>query len=59
VFVQTGGETFDKRRVEAGARDGEHIEIRAGVRAGERVVSRGGFDVHLATLAGPVESHRH
>jgi multidrug efflux pump subunit AcrA (membrane-fusion protein) len=59
VFVQTGGETFDKRRVEAGGRDGDHIEIRAGVRAGERVVSRGGFDVHLATLAGPVESHRH
>lgn len=59
VFVQTGGETFDKRRVEAGARDGDYVEIRAGVRAGERVVSRGGFDVHLATLAGPVESHRH
>ena len=59
VFVQTGGEEFEKRRADVGVRDGDHVEIRSGVQEGEHVVTRGGFDVHLATLAGRVESHRH
>ncbi|HEY6562584.1 MAG TPA: hypothetical protein VI072_35195 [Polyangiaceae bacterium] len=59
VFVQTGGEEFEKRRADVGFRDGEYVEIRSGVQEGEHVVTRGGFDVHLATLAGLVESHRH
>jgi membrane fusion protein, heavy metal efflux system len=59
VFVQTGGESFEKRRVELGRRDGGFIELVSGVEPGERVVTRGGFDVHLASLSGNVESHRH
>jgi cobalt-zinc-cadmium efflux system membrane fusion protein len=59
VFVQTTGESFQKRRVELGASDGDWVEIRSGVEAGERVVTEGGFDVHIASLAGTVESHRH
>jgi RND family efflux transporter MFP subunit len=59
VFVQPSGESFEKRRVELGASDGDWVEIRSGVEAGERVVTEGGFDVHVASLAGTVESHRH
>lgn len=59
VFVQPGGESFFKRRVEVGATDGEWIEIRSGVEPGERIVTQGGFDIHVASLAGTVESHRH
>jgi membrane fusion protein, heavy metal efflux system len=59
VFVQASGEGFLKRRVEVGASDGEWTEIRSGIQAGERVVTQGGFDVHIASLAGAVESHRH
>jgi RND family efflux transporter MFP subunit len=59
VFVQQEGESFSKRRVELGASDGDWVEIRSGVKAGERVVTEGGFDVHVASLGGAVESHRH
>lgn len=59
VFVQTGGESFSRRRVVLGARDTAHVEVREGVAVGERVVVRGGFDVHVASLAGALESHRH
>lgn len=59
VFVQRSGESFFKRRVEVGVTDGEWVEIRSGVEPGERVVTEGGFDVHVASLAGAVESHRH
>jgi cobalt-zinc-cadmium efflux system membrane fusion protein len=59
VFVQAGGESFVKRRVELGMTDGVFTEITAGVADGERVVTAGGFDVHIASLSGTVESHRH
>lgn len=59
VFVQPSGESFVKRRVDVGQSDGEWVEVRSGVEPGERVVTEGGFDVHIASLGGTVESHRH
>ncbi|HEY6079345.1 MAG TPA: efflux RND transporter periplasmic adaptor subunit [Polyangiaceae bacterium] len=59
VFVQADGEHFEKRSVAVGHADGEFVRIESGVKRGERVVTRGGFDIHLASLMGSVESHRH
>jgi cobalt-zinc-cadmium efflux system membrane fusion protein len=59
VFVQFDGEHFEKRLVTVGPAEGDFVRIEAGIKAGERVVTRGGFDVHLASLLGTVESHRH
>ena len=61
VFVQTGGESFARRYVEIAARDGDLIGIRSGVRPGERVVTRGAYDVQLASAASglPAEGHVH
>lgn len=59
VFVQPSGESFFKRRVELGVTDGDWVEIKSGVEPGERVVTQGGFDIHIASLGGAVESHRH
>ena len=59
VFVQVGGESFEKRTVRLGDRDGGFVEVLEGVVAGERVVTAGGYDIHLASVMGHVESHRH
>lgn len=59
VFVQKTGESFARRRVRLGARDSTHIEVLSGVALGEMVVAEGGFDVHVASLSGALESHRH
>jgi multidrug efflux pump subunit AcrA (membrane-fusion protein) len=59
VFVQTGGEEFEKRRVVLGDSDGAFVHVVEGVEDGERVVTRGGYDIHLASIMGQVESHRH
>jgi membrane fusion protein, heavy metal efflux system len=61
VFVQTGGEQFARRLIEVGTRDGDLIGVRAGVKPGERVVTRGAYDVQLASAAGglPAEGHVH
>ena len=61
VFVQTGGERFARRYVEIATRDGGRIGLRTGVTPGERVVTRGAYDVQLASAASglPAEGHVH
>jgi cobalt-zinc-cadmium efflux system membrane fusion protein len=61
VFVQVGGESFSRRFIEIATRDGDVVGIRTGVKPGERVVTRGAYDVQLASAAGglPAEGHVH
>lgn len=59
VFVMDGGESFFKRRVTLGVRDGELVQIVRGVEPGERVVSRGAYEVLLSTSAGGIPAHGH
>ncbi len=59
VYVEVGGESFERRVVQLGIRDGDYIEVRNGVTSGERVVSRGAYLVKLAA-SGPAEAgHGH
>jgi membrane fusion protein, heavy metal efflux system len=59
VYVQAGGESFTRRPVELGIRDGELVEVLSGVEAGERVVSRGAYLVRLAAVGGDEIGHGH
>ena len=61
LFLQTGGESFEKRFVELGAREGDRVAVTAGIKPGERVVTRGTYDVQLASAAKglPAEGHVH
>jgi RND family efflux transporter MFP subunit len=61
VFVHAAGESFSRRYIEVGGRDGDLVGIRAGVKPGDRVVTRGAYDVQLASAAGglPAEGHVH
>jgi hypothetical protein len=51
VFVQMGGESFARRFVEIAAREGDLVGLKSGVKPGERVVTRGAYDVQLASAA--------
>jgi RND family efflux transporter MFP subunit len=61
VFVQEGGESFARRYVEVASRDGDLVGIRSGVKPGERVVTRGAYELQLASAAKglPAEGHVH
>jgi len=61
VFVQIGGETFSRRYVEVASRDRDLVGIRSGVMPGDRVVTRGAYEVQLASAAKglPAEGHVH
>jgi cobalt-zinc-cadmium efflux system membrane fusion protein len=59
VYVQTGGESFEKREVQLGTRDGQRAQLRSGVQPGERIVTKGGYQIRLASLSGTLPAHGH
>jgi len=61
VFVHVSGESFARRFVEVASRDAGIVGIRSGVKAGERVVTRGAYEIQLASAAKglPAEGHVH
>lgn len=59
VFVMSGGESFERRPVRLGARDGEWVEVVEGLEAGRRVVSRGAWLVRLAAAKTGEIGHGH
>jgi multidrug efflux pump subunit AcrA (membrane-fusion protein) len=61
VFVHVSGESFVRRFVEIATRDGEVVGVRSGITPGERIVTRGAYEVQLASAASglPAEGHVH
>jgi membrane fusion protein, heavy metal efflux system len=59
AYVQVEGETFEKRVLTLGARDGGRVLVRDGIRAGERVVTGAAYQVRLASLSTAVPAHGH
>lgn len=59
VIVQTSGEGFEKRNIETGISDGRYIEVLSGLEEGERVVTKGAFQVKMASMSGQVPAHGH
>lgn len=59
IFVQKGGESFERRLVAPGPRDGDWVAIPSGLAPGERVVTRGAWQVRLAASAPAQAGHGH
>lgn len=59
VFVMTGGESFERRPVRLGVRDGDWVEVVEGLEPGSRVVSRGAYLVKLAAANTGQIGHGH
>ena len=59
VIVQISGETFERRSVSTGRRNGSHVEITEGLEAGERIVTKGAYQVKMASLSGQTPDHGH
>lgn len=59
VYLQRGGETFERRRVDVGIRDANQVEIRDGLAAGDRVATKGAYSIRLSTLSSAIPAHGH
>lgn len=60
AYVQTGGESFERRSLRLGPTDGRTTLVERGLEAGEHVVTAGAYQVYLASLnTGDVAGHGH
>ena len=59
VYVQTEGESFEKREVKLGASDGISVQLLSGVVEGERVVTKGAYRIKLSVASGTLPAHGH
>ena len=59
VYVQTGGESFEKREVKLGVDDGVHVQILSGVAEGEWVVTEGAYRIKMASMSSSIPAHGH
>lgn len=60
AYVQTGGESFERRPLRLGPTDGYATIVERGLEAGEHVVTAGAYQVYLASLnTSEVAGHGH
>ncbi|HKH61557.1 MAG TPA: efflux RND transporter periplasmic adaptor subunit [Flavitalea sp.] len=59
VYVQTEGESFQKREVKLGANDGQKVQILSGAAESERVVTKGAYQIKLSQASGALPAHGH
>lgn len=59
VYVMLGGESFERRVVRLGVRDGDFVQVVEGIAPGERVVTRGAYLVRLAGASPAAAGHGH
>lgn len=59
VYVQTAGESFQKREIKTGLSDGYQYQVLSGLREGERVVTKGAYQIKLSQASGTMPAHGH
>jgi len=59
VIVQLSGESFERRNVTLGKRNGSEVEIVNGLSDGEVVVTKGAYQVKMASMSGQAPAHGH
>ncbi len=51
IYIQVGGESFQRRNVKTGLRDNDYVEVLSGVKEGEHIVSKGAYQVLLSAVS--------
>ncbi len=59
VIVQTGGESFERRPINIGKRNGKSVQVLSGLDAREVVVTNGNYQVKMASMSGETPGHGH
>ncbi len=59
VYVQIGGESYEKRYVKFNVADGLQVWVTEGLEAGERIVSKGAILIKVSASSGKVPVHEH
>lgn len=59
VYKQLDAEGYQKQEVKTGANNGKAVQIVSGLTAGDRVVTRGAYQVKMASASAAIPGHTH
>ncbi len=59
VMVQLSGESFERRPISIGKRNGKNVEVLKGLQVGDVVVTTGAYQVKMASMSGSTPAHGH
>lgn len=59
VFIRLDEEGYQKREVTLGANNGSDVQILSGLKAGETVVTKGAYQIKLASASNAIPAHTH
>jgi len=59
VYVQEGGEVYEKRNVTINGYDGKNYLVTGGIKPGEVIVSKGAMAIKVANSMGSAPVHSH
>ena len=59
AYVQTSGEGFQKRALKLGINNGSSVQVLSGIKESERIVTKGAYQIKLATMSGKMPAHGH
>jgi RND family efflux transporter MFP subunit len=59
AYVQVSGETFQKRDLAVGIRDGDFVQVLSGVSEGEHVVTKAAYAIRLSSVSSSIPAHGH
>lgn len=59
VIVQVSGESFERRPIKIGKRNGRQVQVLSGLQPGDVVVTTGAYQVKMASMSGSTPAHGH
>ncbi len=59
AYVMLDGESFQKRDLDLGLRDGGFVQVKQGLKEGERVATKGAYAIRLASVSAVIPAHGH
>lgn len=59
IYLQLDEEGYKKQEVTLGAGNGKKVQILTGLKAGDRVVTKGAYQVKLASASNAIPAHSH
>ncbi len=59
IIVQISGERFERRPIVIGRQNGNYVEIISGLKENEVVVTKGAYQVKMASMSGQAPAHGH
>ncbi len=59
IYLQLDEEGYKKQEVTLGADNGQEVQILSGLKAGDKVVTKGAYQVKLASATSAIPAHNH